>query len=97
VAAAAQAQAQAMKDGRSAQASESKNNTGQGMTLGNGNGGNPEDVGNINKGGDWGRLPPQMQRDLMEARHETVSDEYRAQVDAYFRAIAERSRQEQSR
>jgi hypothetical protein len=47
------------------------------------------------KRGEWGKLPPAMQRDLREARQETISDEYRQQVDAYFRAIAERSRQEQ--
>ena len=87
-----------MKDGRNTQAVDSMNNAGQGMGLGNGDGTNPADAGNLKTaGGAFLKLPPQMQRDLMDARHETVSDEYRQQVDAYFRAIAERSRQEQPR
>ena len=87
-----------MKDGRNTQAVDSLNSTGSGMALGNGDGGNPAEAGNLkNGGGAFLKLPPQMQRDLMDARHETVSDEYRQQVDAYFRAIAERSRQEQPR
>ena len=85
-----------MKDGRNGQPMDSANSDGQGMKVGDGAGGNPADAGAL-KSGDWGRLPPQMQQDLMDARHETVGDEYRQQVDAYFRAIAERSRQEQPR
>jgi hypothetical protein len=42
-------------------------------------------------GGAWGSLTPQQARDLAAAHHDRVSPEYRADVDAYFRAIAERA------
>lgn len=40
---------------------------------------------------DWGKLPPQLARDLMEGRRENVSGEYRNMVETYFRAIAEKA------
>jgi hypothetical protein len=44
------------------------------------------------KPGEWGKLPPKLARDLMEAQREGVSGEYRAMVETYFRVIAERAR-----
>jgi hypothetical protein len=40
---------------------------------------------------EWGRLPAQMAKDLSEGRRETAPTEYQAQVEAYFKAIADRS------
>ncbi|MBI1370366.1 MAG: hypothetical protein GC162_17155 [Planctomycetes bacterium] len=42
---------------------------------------------------DWGKLPPQLAKDLMEGRREAVGGEYRNMVETYFRVIAERARQ----
>tara|TARA_Y100001934_G_scaffold217209_1_gene257863 strand:+ start:381 stop:653 length:273 start_codon:yes stop_codon:yes gene_type:complete len=43
---------------------------------------------------EWGRLPPKLAKDLMDGSRENVSGEYRQRVQAYFRAIAEKSRQQ---
>jgi hypothetical protein len=40
---------------------------------------------------EWGRLPAQMAKDLSEGRRESAPTEYQAQVEAYFKAIADRS------
>jgi hypothetical protein len=42
---------------------------------------------------EWGRLPPKLAKDLMDGRREAVSGEYRNRVEAYFRAMADKSRQ----
>ncbi len=41
---------------------------------------------------DWGKLPPKLAKDLVEGSRESVSSEYRSQVETYFRVIAERAR-----
>jgi len=41
---------------------------------------------------EWGRLPPKLAKDLMDGRREAVSGEYRNRVEAYFRAMADKSR-----
>jgi hypothetical protein len=41
---------------------------------------------------EWGRLPPKLARDLLDGRREAVSGEYRNRIEAYFRAMAEKSR-----
>ncbi len=43
--------------------------------------------------GEWGKLPPRLARDLLEARREGVSGEYRQMVETYFRVVAERARE----
>jgi len=43
----------------------------------------------------WDKLPPRMAQDLMESRREGVTGEYRDMVEAYFKAIAERLRNQQ--
>jgi hypothetical protein len=43
--------------------------------------------------GEWGKLPPRLARDLMEAQRENLSGEYRAMVETYFRVIAEKARE----
>lgn len=40
---------------------------------------------------DWGRLPPNQMRDLIEGRREAVSEEYRRMVEAYYRVLAEKA------
>jgi hypothetical protein len=37
---------------------------------------------------DWAKLPPQMAKDLMDAKRENVPEEYRAMVELYFKAVA---------
>jgi hypothetical protein len=49
------------------------------------------------KRGDWGRLPPRLARELLEGQRDDVTGEYRAQVEAYFRAIAQKARQKESK
>ena len=41
---------------------------------------------------EWSKLPPKLAKDLMDGRREAVSGEYRNRVEAYFRAMAEKSR-----
>jgi hypothetical protein len=40
---------------------------------------------------DWGRLPPRVARDLRDSLREGTPGEYRDQVNAYFRMVAERA------
>lgn len=40
---------------------------------------------------DWGRLPPRVARDLRQSLQEGMSAEFRSQVNAYFKLIAEQS------
>ena len=41
---------------------------------------------------DWGKLPPKLAKDLMEAKRERVSENYRNQVQAYFEAMSSKAR-----
>ena len=41
---------------------------------------------------DWGKLPPKLAKDLMEAKSERVSENYRTQVQAYFQAMSNKAR-----
>ena len=41
---------------------------------------------------DWGKLPPKLAKDLMEAKRENVSENYRSQVQAYFQAMSKKAR-----
>ena len=41
---------------------------------------------------DWGKLPPKLAKDLMEAKRERVSENYRTQVQAYFQAMSNKAR-----
>lgn len=45
----------------------------------------------------WGDLPPRMAEDLNQGARERAPADYLDQVDAYFRAIAQRARQDASR
>ena len=49
--------------------------------------------GALLKPGEWGKLPPRLARDLMEAQREAVGGEYRPMVETYFRVIAEKARE----
>ena len=44
------------------------------------------------KDGEWAKLPPKLAQDLREAQRNGVSGDYRALVDAYFKALAEKAR-----
>jgi hypothetical protein len=49
----------------------------------------------LEKAGDdegWGQLPPKLAKDLMEAKRERVSENYRSQVQAYFQAMSNKAR-----
>ena len=41
---------------------------------------------------DWGKLPPKLAKDLMEAKRERVSESYRNQVQAYFQAMSQKAK-----
>lgn len=41
---------------------------------------------------EWGKLPPKLAKDLMEAKREKVSENYRNQVQAYFQAMSNKAR-----
>ena len=45
---------------------------------------------------DWGKLPPKVAKDLMEAQRAGVSPEYRSQIESYYKAIAERARKKKN-
>jgi hypothetical protein len=48
-------------------------------------------------GGDWGRLPPEVVKDLLQGQRDAAPAEYRDLVEAYYRAIAERARREEGK
>jgi hypothetical protein len=56
-------------------------------------GGDAEGLAGLNAQADkaWGKLPAQMAKDLTEGKKESAPAEYQSQVEAYFKAIAERS------
>ncbi len=43
--------------------------------------------------GDWGKLRKLSATDLMKARKEAVSEDYREMVNTYFRVISQKARQ----
>ncbi len=45
-----------------------------------------------NAAGDWGKLPKVMAEQLTQGQRESVSSEYRNQVETYYRVIAERAK-----
>ncbi|MEX0742014.1 MAG: hypothetical protein WD079_04395, partial [Phycisphaeraceae bacterium] len=102
--AAAQAQAQAVRAGRS-QGRSGRGLRGEGLAERSEEGGTVvsqakayQALPETSRDGDddWGALPPQLARDLVEGRRETISGEYREMVETYFRVIAERSRQQEA-
>ena len=46
-------------------------------------------------GGDWGRLPPEIVKDLVQGQRDVAPAEYRDLVEAYYRAIAQRAKDKQ--
>ena len=46
-------------------------------------------------GDDWGRLRAKAAEDAVGSGHDTLSAEYRKQIETYFRVIAERARKKQ--
>lgn len=102
MAAAAQAQAASMRQGRTPGQGQQPGQNPMSNTPGQGKGASvqagPTAEGNLPanvllKPGDWGKLPPRLARDLMEAQRESVGGEYRHMVETYFRVIAEKARE----
>ena len=46
-------------------------------------------------GGNWGKLPPKLARDLIDSQREGVGGQYREMVEMYFRALADKARENQ--
>lgn len=46
----------------------------------------------VEQGGDWGHLPSRMAKDLTEASRQELSPEYRAAIESYYKAIAEKAK-----
>ncbi len=44
------------------------------------------------KKGDWGKLRPQLAKDLSKGQSEAIAAEYREAVETYYRVIAEKSK-----
>jgi len=102
MAAAAQAQAQSMRQGRTPGQGQMPGQNPMSNMPGQGKGASvqagpmaegqlPANV--LLKPGDWGKLPPRLAKDLMEAQREAVGGEYRHMVETYFRVIAEKARE----
>jgi hypothetical protein len=100
--AAAQAQAQSMRQGRTPGQGQQPGQNPFSNMPGQGKGASvqagplaegelPQNV--LLKPGDWGKLPPRLAKDLMEAQRENVGGEYRHMVETYFRVIAEKARE----
>jgi hypothetical protein len=47
---------------------------------------------NGSQNGDWGHLPSRMAKDLTEASRQEPSPEYRAAIESYYKAIAEKAK-----
>jgi hypothetical protein len=105
LASAAEAQAQSMRQGRQPGQGQAPGQmpgqmpfsnapgTGKGASVNSGPLAEGQLPGSaVLKPGEWGKLPPRLARDLMEAQRESVSGEYRTMVETYFRVIAERAK-----
>jgi len=44
------------------------------------------------KKGDWGKLRPQLAKDLSKGQGEAIAADYREAVETYYRVIAEKSK-----
>ncbi len=95
-----------MAQSRNASQTPGQNPKGEGMQLNSGNGAaivagqmQYQALEEIKRKSelDWGKLPSQMAKDLMEGSQENISGEYRQQVQTYFRAIAELARQKKEK
>jgi hypothetical protein len=100
--AAAQAQAQSMRQGRTPGQGQMPGQNPMSNMPGQGKGASvqsgplaegqlPTNV--LLKPGDWGKLPPKLAKDLMEAQRESVGGEYSQMIQSYFRAVAEKARE----
>ena len=47
-----------------------------------------------NEGKEWGKLPPKVAKDIIEARRQGVAPEYRSAIESYYKAIADRARKD---
>lgn len=102
MAAAAQAQAASMRQGRTPGQGQMPGQNPMSNMPGQGKGASvqagPMAEGNLPAGallkpGDWGKLPPRLAKDLMEAQRESLGGEYKHMVETYFRVIGEKARE----
>ncbi|HZE97820.1 MAG TPA: hypothetical protein VE981_12400 [Planctomycetota bacterium] len=101
MAAAAQAQAAAMRQGRTPGQGQMPGQNPMSNTPGQGKGASvqagPQGEAALSnallKPGDWGKLPPRLARDLMQAQREPIGGEYRHMVETYFQVVAEKARE----
>jgi hypothetical protein len=102
MAAAAQAQAASMRQGRTPGQGQQPGQNPMSNMPGQGKGASvqagPMGEGNLPanallKPGDWGKLPPRLAKDLMEAQRESLGGEYKHMVETYFRVIGEKARE----
>ncbi|MEN9573248.1 MAG: hypothetical protein RL514_1103 [Verrucomicrobiota bacterium] len=101
--AAREAREQAMRQGRGERQGSGQPGEGQQASVGVGRvggatraGGGGEfaalpELGEL-RDANWAKLPPKLAQDLREAQANGVSGDYRALVDAYFKALAEKAR-----
>ena len=102
---AAQSQAQAMRSARATGNTPGMNPADPGQNPSPdslaGSGGGASIVGDqrgyglnngTNAAGAWGKLPPRVAKGMMDAKREGVASEYREQVEAYFKAVADKAR-----
>ena len=47
------------------------------------------------KRGEWGKLPRKLAEQLTKGQQEAIAADYREAVDAYYRVIAEKAKQQQ--
>lgn len=85
---AARAQAAAMAQARAAMYSTAPPSKGDSAQRAARAGGAGADVEVVLVPEDWAKLPAHMARDLMDAKRDSVPEEYRQMVDVYFKAIA---------
>lgn len=66
-------------------------------TSATGNRGSAKETGDLPEAvaggtGEWGKLPARLAREMMEGQRDEVPAEYRSQVEAYFKAIAQKAK-----
>lgn len=88
----AQAQQDAARDSRAQQSNQSEGSGAEGYYAAKGEASRALPNSAPAAGGEWGRLPPQLARELMEGQRDSGGGEYRSMIDTYFKVIADKAR-----